>query len=83
MITFQAEDWDEILHPSHLPFRLFVIWGPRTPKLNSTLYNTAVAAGVELKAGGMGRTGTEQGGFQAAAMFVTLAVSIIGGLTTG
>ena len=53
------------------------------PQLNSTMYHKAMSQGITLSDKGMGRSAVQQGGMQAAAMFVTLAVSIIGGLITG
>ena len=64
-------------------FRLFNIWEARTPKVNSTLYKDAISKGFVLSLHGEGRSAGEQAGYQAAALFVTLIVSIIGGLFTG
>lgn len=38
---------------------------------------------TDYKEGGSGRSGLEQGGFQIAALAVTLAMAIVGGLVTG
>ena len=60
-----------------------MIWGARVPTFNGTEYNNLLAKGIVLGKDGDGRSSTQQGGMQAAAIFVTLAMSILGGVITG
>lgn len=62
---------------------LYSFYAARTPAVNSTDYNSLNLASTDFKDGGDGRTGMQQAGYQLAALAMTLAVSIVGGLVTG
>lgn len=62
---------------------LFNIWAARTPKRNTTMYDAAIARNIQLSSDGIGRSAKEQGGYQIAAMFVTLLLAVFGGCVTG
>lgn len=55
----------------------------RIPAVNSTEYIEYGLAFTEFKEGGLGRTAMSQGGYQLAALVMTLLVAIVSGLVTG
>ena len=59
-------------------FRLYTIWGARTPDAT----NGTLAIGTMAPPTG-GRTAGAQAGYQAAAIGITLVMAIVGGLFTG
>ncbi|RNA27197.1 ammonium transporter Rh type B-like [Brachionus plicatilis] len=63
--------------------RLYVFYPSRTPMSNSTEYSNFSLDLTEFSRGGMGRTAAVQGGYQMAALAVTLGMAIIGGIITG
>jgi len=62
---------------------LYDFYPSRIPPQNSTEYVELKLSGTSYHKGGSGRSGLEQGGFQIAALAVTLAMAIVGGLVTG
>lgn len=67
-----------------LSFRLFAIWGARSPSGNTTFYNEVVSKGITaVGMDGAERSAGVQGGMQLVAMVVTLVVAIVGGAITG
>jgi ammonium transporter Rh len=63
--------------------RLYVFYPARTPVVNSTEYMEFSLSNTEFKAGGLGRSAMEQGGYQLAALGMTLLVAIVSGAFTG
>lgn len=63
--------------------RLYVFYPSRIPMLNSTEYSNFSLDSTEFAEGGLGRTAAVQGGYQMAALAVTLGMAIIGGIITG
>jgi ammonium transporter Rh len=63
--------------------RLYVFYPSRIPKNNSTEFNTFNLGNTEFNDGGLGRTASAQAGYQLAALGVTLAIAILGGILTG
>ena len=63
--------------------RLYVFYPSRIPMPNSTEYSNFSLESTEFAEGGLGRTAAVQGGYQMAALAVTLAMAIIGGIITG
>ncbi|EDO30704.1 predicted protein [Nematostella vectensis] len=61
---------------------LYTVFPARSPVINSTQYLELVQFVPDARAG-LGRTATEQAGYQCAALVMTLAVSSMGGLITG
>ena len=66
--------------------RLYVFYPSRTPMFNSTefnQYNLTIADDGMFKDGGLGRSATQQSGYQIAALCLTLSVACIGGVLVG
>lgn len=64
-------------------YRLFNIWGAMAPKANSTEFVRLQSLGMTGLQGGNGYSAKQMAGYQIAAVFVTLGVSLIGGVITG
>ncbi|XP_020893447.1 ammonium transporter Rh type A isoform X1 [Exaiptasia diaphana] len=62
---------------------LFNIWGAMAPKANSTEFARLQSLGIPDLEPGDGYTANQMAGYQVAAIFVTLGVSLIGGVITG
>ena len=63
--------------------RLYRYFPARVPMINSTdfiLYNLTT---TDFRTGGLGRTAGMQGGYQIAALAVTLGMALVGGVLTG
>lgn len=64
--------------------RLYTFYPSRTPVANSTDYVAFnLTSSEEYSAGGLGRTGLQQAGWQLAALFLTLFAALLGGKITG
>lgn len=63
--------------------RLYVFYPSRVPSFNSTLYQEYNLADSEYSAGGLGRTAVQQGGYQIAALAMTIGFALVGGVITG
>ena len=66
--------------------RLYVVYPSRIPIFNSTefyQYNLTIADDRMFKNGGLGRSAAQQGGYQIAALCVTLSVACISGVVVG
>jgi ammonium transporter Rh len=63
--------------------RLYAFYPSRIPMSNSTEYKNYTLAYTEYSQGGMGRTALQQGGYQMAALAMTLGVAIVSGVITG
>lgn len=61
----------------------YKMYPARIPAFNSSDYTTHQLNATDFKAGGPGRTGMQQAGFQLAALATTLGMAIVGGLLTG
>jgi hypothetical protein len=86
MKNFSNERTNGIIFFLILYFRLYVFYPSRIPKLNSTEYfdnNLHNSSNTYLREGGLGRTSLEQGGYQMAALVLTLSLSFASGLLTG
>jgi len=62
---------------------MYSIWGAMAPKTNSTEFYRLKNLGLTSLEGGDGWTAKEMGGYQIAALFVTLGFALIGGALTG
>lgn len=63
--------------------RLYEFYPSRVPVFNSTEYLSLDLANTTYAEGGLGRSGPEQGGYQIAALVLTLTLAIGGGILTG
>jgi hypothetical protein len=63
-------------------FSLYKIYPARAPAMNSTAYQELIQHSPDISAG-QGRSANIQCGIQVAALVITLAISIAGGLFTG
>ena len=63
--------------------RLYVFYPSRTPIANSTDYANFTLESTDFAKGGLGRTAVMQGGYQMAALALTLGMALIGGIITG
>ena len=63
--------------------RMYVFYPSRIPESNSTEYHNFSLAATEYEKGGLGRTAVMQGGYQLAALVMTLGLALAGGIITG
>ncbi len=63
--------------------RLYMFYPSRTPMANSTEYRNFSLGLTEYSKGGLGRTAVQQGGYQIAALAMTLGLALVGGILTG
>jgi ammonium transporter Rh len=63
--------------------RLYAFYPSRTPVVNSTLYTEFSLAESEFAAGGLGRSAVQQGGYQIAALAMTIGFALVGGVIAG
>lgn len=63
--------------------RLYVFYPSRIPAFNSSDYLNESLAGTEFSDGGLGRSAVVQGGYQIAALALTLGMALVGGAITG
>jgi len=63
-------------------YSLYTVFPARAPTLNSTQYFEWVKS-VPDATGGLGRSAGVQAGYQLAALAVTMAIALLGGLITG
>lgn len=63
--------------------RLYVFYPSRTPMTNSTEYHDYALMDTAFVQGGLGRTAGQQGGYQIAALAMTIGFALIGGFITG
>lgn len=63
--------------------RLYTFYPSRIPSVNSTEFANLSLDATDFVNGGLGRTAVMQGGYQLAAIGVTLAMAIVGGIITG
>lgn len=63
--------------------RLYTFYPSRIPKLNTTEYFSLNLNGTAYKDGDDGRSAVVQGGYQMAALALTLGLAIVSGLLTG
>jgi len=61
--------------------RLYVFYPSRIPVANSS--ELANLTSIEFAKGGLGRTAIQQGGYQMAALAITLGMALVGGIITG
>lgn len=63
--------------------RMYVFYPSRIPTPNSTEYQNLSLINTEYHRGGMGRTAVMQGGYQIAALALTLGLALVSGIVTG
>lgn len=63
--------------------RLYVFYPSRAPKVGSDEYLRQNLTSVSYAQEGLGRTATQQGGFQIAALAVSFGIAIVSGIITG
>lgn len=63
--------------------RMYKYFPSRIPAFNSTLYINESLAGTEFERGGLGRSGSQQAGYQLVALVVTLMMALVSGALTG
>ena len=62
---------------------MYTFYPSRVPVFNSTEYNNQNLTETAYKDGGLGRSAVEQGGYQIAALALTLGMAVVSGSITG
>ena len=62
---------------------MYTFYPSRIPAIGSQEYVSQALNGTAYASGGLGRSGLQQGGYQMAALALTLAMAVVGGAITG